>query len=128
MLDELNCRHMPIALVHERGNVFRLDIRGTLLKKDLDRCQETLTGEISRVGPVRLLVVLTNFEGWEPGAPWHDLTFFVRHGDKVERIAIIGDENWRSEALMFAGADLRKGPVEYFSAQAAPAARAWLSA
>jgi hypothetical protein len=119
---------MPIALVHERGNVFRLDIRGTLLKKDLDRCQETLAGEISRVGPVRLLVVLMNFEGWEPGAPWSDLSFFVRHGDKVERIAIVGDENWRSEALMFAGADLRKGPVEYFSAQAAPAARAWLSA
>jgi hypothetical protein len=118
---------MPITMVHERGNVFRLEIRGSLLKKDLDRCQETLTGEISRRGPVRLLIVLEGFEGWEPGAPWNDLTFFVKHGDKVERIAIVGDEHWRGEALMFAGADLRKGPVEYFSAQAAPAARAWLS-
>ena len=56
-----------------------------------------------------------------------DLTFYVKHGGAIERIAIVGDERWRSESLMFAGADLRKAPVEFFSPEKAADARAWLS-
>jgi hypothetical protein len=83
---------------------------------------------MEQAGTVRLLFVLTGFEGWEPGAPWNDLTFYVRHGERIERIAIVGDERWKSESLMFAGADLRSGPVEFFVPGALTKAREWLSA
>jgi hypothetical protein len=119
---------MPISMEHEGDNVFRLDERGTLRKAELDRCQERLTHEMAGIGSVRLLVVLDGFEGWEPNAGWNDLSFYVRHGDTIERIAIIGPERWRSPALTFANADLRKAPVEFFSASAAAEARAWLTA
>jgi hypothetical protein len=118
---------MPISMQHERDNVFRLDVCGTLRKTELDRCQEGLAGEIERLGSVRLLFVLDGFNGWEPGAPWNDLSFFVRYGDAIERIAILGPEKWRSQMLMFAGADLRKAPVEYFPVGTAAEARGWLS-
>jgi hypothetical protein len=117
---------MPIAVHHERGNVYRLEVRGTMRKFDLDRCQDVLLSEIGRVGPVRLLFVLEGFDGWEPNADWNDLTFYVRHGDSIERIAIVGHERWRTEALMFAAADLRRAPVEFFSEEALADARAWL--
>ena len=117
---------MPIALHHEGDNVYRLDVRGTLRKSDLDRCQDVLAGEIGRIGPVRLLFVLDGFEGWEPHADWNDLTFYVKHGESIERIAIVGDERWRDEALMFAAADLRRAPVEFFPEEGAVNARAWL--
>jgi hypothetical protein len=126
--NSVNYGHMPIRMTHERDNVFLIDVHGTLLKKELDGVQHTLAAEISRIGPVRVLFVLSGFEGWERGADWNDLTFFVKHGDSIERMAIVGDDRWRGEALMFAGADLRKGPVEFFSSQAAADARAWLSA
>jgi SpoIIAA-like len=113
---------------HERDNVFRLDVRGTLRKTDLDRCQELLAHEMARIGSVRLLVVLDGFEGWEPHARWNDLSFYVRHGDTIERIAIVGPERWRSPALTFANADLRRAPVEFFPVGAFAEARAWLSA
>lgn len=111
----------------ERDNVFRLDVRGTLRKAELDSCQERLVAEIAQLGSIRLLFVLDGFAGWEPNAHWNDLSFFVRHGDAVERIAILGPENWRSQMLMFAGADLRRAPVEYFPVGTAAEARAWLS-
>ena len=38
----------------------------------------------------------------------NDLTFYVKHGEAIERIAIVGDEKWRTESLMFAGC----GPAE----------------
>jgi hypothetical protein len=41
-------------------------------------------------------------------------------------MAIVAPEQWRDQALMFAGADLRKGPVEFFPADALDDARAWL--
>jgi hypothetical protein len=126
--ESVNYGKMPIRMTHEGAKVFRIDVRGTLLKKDFDGVQLALAEEISRIGPVRVLFVLSGFEGWEPGADWNDLTFFVKHGDSIDRMAIVGDDRWRGEALMFAGADLRKGPVEFFSSQAAADARAWLSA
>jgi hypothetical protein len=97
---------MPITMEHEHDNVYRLEIRGMLRKADLDRCQEALAGEAARIGPVKLLF----------------------DGHTIERIAIVGDERWKSQTLMFAGADLRRAPVEFFSEDAVDQARAWLSA
>jgi len=120
---------MPITVQHERDNIYRLDVSGVLKKSDFDRSQDTLIGEMSRRGaPIRLLFVLSGFEGWERTPAWGDLTFYVKHGDSIERIAIVGDERWRDEAMMFASADLRRAPVEFFSTTALADARKWLSA
>ena len=118
---------MPISIEHEGDNVFRLDMRGTLRLVDFETCQERLLTEMRRTGTSRLLFVLDGFDGWEPHAGWSDLSFYVTHGDKIERIAIVGPERWRSEALMFAAADLRKAPVEFFLEGAVTEARAWLT-
>ncbi len=120
---------MPITMQHERANTYRLDVSGRLGKLEFDRCQESLAAEIRRIGHVRLLFVLSQFEGWEQNPNWGDLSFYVAHGDSIDRIAIVGDERWRSETLMFASTDLRRAPVEFFSSQNALAeARAWLAA
>ena len=94
---------------------------------ELEDCQKRLLDEMTRTGPARLLFVLDGFEGWSD-ARWNDLSFYVPHGDKIERIAIVGPQRWRSETLMFAGADLRKAPVEFFAEGAIAEARAWLTA
>ena len=119
---------MPITIQHERDNLFRVEVRGTLRKTELERCQADLAVQMQRLGAVRLLFVLEGFEGWAPGDNWSDLSFYVTHGDAIERIAVVGDERWRAETLMFVGADLRKAPVEFFSEDAASSARAWLTA
>ena len=118
---------MPIAMHNERDNVYCVEIRGLLRKGDLEQCQEQLAAEMGRVGPVRLLFLLTDFQGWEPSPDWNDLTFYVTHGGAIERIAIVGPDQWRSEMLMFAGADLRSAPVEFFPPGTAAEAREWLS-
>ena len=118
---------MPIALEHERDNVYRLNVRGTLRRAELDRCQHSLVDEMQNRGPVRLLFILESFDGWDTTDSWSDLTFYVRYGNSIERIAIVGPERWRGETLMFAGADLRQAPVAYFVEGHLDAARAWLT-
>ena len=118
---------MPAILQHDRDNIFRIELSGALRKADLEDCQRRLIDEMNRVGPVKLLFVLDSFDGWEPGANWNDLSFYVTYGDRIERIAIVGPEKWRSQTLMFAGADLRRAPVAYFAGDAFPEARTWLA-
>ena len=118
---------MSVGLQHDHDNVFRIDLGGTLRKADLDRCQREIAAEIGRFGTVRLLFVLDRFEGWDATDNWRDLSFYVRQGDAIDRIAIVGEERWRELALMFASADLRKAPVEYFPSDAEAEARAWLN-
>ena len=118
---------MPLTMEHERENIFRLDLQGRLRRADFESCEQQLEREILRQGRVRLLIVLEGFTGWDPGAPWNDLSFYMQHGDAIERIAIVGPDRWRSHMLMFAGADLRKAQVEYFPLGTAAEARAWLS-
>ncbi len=121
---------MPIALEQETDRVFRIEMRGLLRKADLDRCQSRLATEMSRLAPVRLLFVLDGFEAGSRETTGATLTFYAKYSDCIDRIAIVGDERWRSEALMFAGADLRRAPVEFFAGSASDdsAARAWLTA
>ena len=118
---------MPATLQRDVGNIFRLDVTGRLTSADFAVLQRAAGAEIDRAGNIRLLVVLTGFEGWAPGGNWRDLGFYIRYADNIERIAIIGDERWRSEALMFVGADLRKAPVSFFPITDAGKAAAWLA-
>jgi hypothetical protein len=54
---------MPITMQHERDNIYRLDVSGVLTKNDFDRCQDALVAAMSHGGAVRLLFVLSAFEG-----------------------------------------------------------------
>jgi len=118
---------VPLSMTSERDGVYRLDVSGLLRKAEFDRWQASLAREMDRAATVKLLVVLNRFEGWDANDNWSDLSFYATHGDKIARIAIVGDERWRGQMLMFAVADLRKAPVEYFGAHAIADARAWLA-
>jgi len=118
---------MSMSVQQEENNVYRLDVRGTLQKQDFQRCQEVLISEMGRVGTIRLLLILDGFEGWDQKDDWRDMTFYTKYGSSIDRIAIVGDERWRSETLMFAGADLRRAPVKFFADGSLDQARAWLT-
>ena len=118
---------MPITLHQESADTYRLDISGVLLKSAYRQCETELKSELDRAGSAKLLCVLDGFEGWEPNVDWSDLAFYVKYGDAIRKIAIVGPERWRSEMLMFAAADLRKAPVEFFPEGELPRARAWLA-
>src|SRR3954462_305642 len=118
---------MSASLQHERDNVYRIDLTGVLQEHEFLAMQRLLAAELDGANRIRLLVMLTEFEGWERTATWRDLTFYVRHGNDIKRIAIVGDDRWRAEALMFAAADLRDAPVADFAAVRAAKARGGLS-
>ena len=118
---------MAATLRHDRDNTYRIELRGRLRRSDLQELEREAAAEIRRSGAIRLLVTLNSFDGWDVTANWRDLGFYVRHGNDIERIAIVGDGRWRGAALMFAGAGLRKAPVVFFEPEESARAEAWLA-
>ena len=119
---------MPIEMHHEHDTTYRLDISRSLGRSEFAACAAQLAAAIRQQGAVKLLCVLHAFEGWESHEGWSDMGFYTKNGDAIARIAIVGNERWRDESLMFAAAGLRRAPVEYFPESGLAQARAWLSA
>jgi hypothetical protein len=117
---------MPASVRHESDNLYRVHISGLLSKTELDNVQAVAAQEIKRLGRIKLLFILEQFQGWERGADWGDVTFFTMHDEDIEKIAIVGDEKWRDHALAFAGAGIRKAAVKFYPSSESAQAHAWL--
>jgi hypothetical protein len=117
---------MPASMRHESDNLYRIHISGVLSKTELENAQAVAAQEIKRLGKIKLLFILEQFQGWERGADWGDLTFHATHDKDIERIAIVGEEKWRDHGLAFAGAGIRQAAVRFFPPTEIARARAWL--
>jgi hypothetical protein len=117
---------MGVTLLHLDNNVRVLRIAGVLKKSEFD---EVINAEAAQWGPrtrVKVLVVAEGFQGWEGTEEWGDITFFMKYGDQVDKIAIVADPKWETDLLMFSAEGLRRGPVKFFRLEQMAFARAWL--
>ena len=73
-----------------------------------------------------ILLAAEGFEGWEPG-DWDDLSFQREHDAHIARIAIVADQKWKDQMLMFAGQGLRKVDIRFFTPAETVQARQWVS-
>jgi hypothetical protein len=62
-------------------------------------------GRLAPIAAQSLLFAAMPLRRLDPRDNWSDLSFYAKLGDRIERIAIVGAERWRSEAMMFAAAD-----------------------
>ncbi len=120
---------MGATIRHQQGDVYVMRVAGLLRKSELDALQasaaKVLEGDpLSRV---KLLILLEKFEGWERHPDWGDLSFYSEHGDKITKIAIVGDPKWETEFKMFTGAGFRLAPVQFFPSDQLPQAHTWLA-
>ncbi|GAA6171756.1 hypothetical protein NBRC116592_14260 [Colwellia sp. KU-HH00111] len=66
----------------------------------------------------KILIDITQFEGWTLGAAWKDFMMGVKHSDKVDRIAIFGSHYWQ-KVLSNTGNWLVAGDIRYFETRMA---------
>ena len=117
---------MAIDVLDESGNVITIKLRGTIKKAEYDKLQADTEAGIKRVGKIKVLVILEDFQGWERGVDWSDISFQMEHGDEIEKMAFVGDEKWKDLIFAFAGKPFRSTAIEYFDSSRLDEARAWL--
>jgi hypothetical protein len=99
-----------------------------LKKADYDRIVQIAKEAISRKGKVRALAILDGFQGWERHEDWGDVSFMMEQGQHIEKMAIVGDEKWRDDALAFTAKGFRPTAIEFFPPSHLNEARIWLNA
>tara|TARA_R110001583_G_scaffold134428_1_gene286152 strand:- start:226 stop:609 length:384 start_codon:yes stop_codon:yes gene_type:complete len=75
---------------------------------------------------IRLLFLLQGFSGWELQAAWDDLIFSLEINPQVERLAVIGDQQWERWMTQLAK-PFTHGEVRYFGLDQVSLAWQWLS-
>ncbi len=118
---------MAATLEKEGDNVIVLRVSGILKKSEFDAVINAEAEQWKPQTRVKLLVLAGAFQGWERNEDWGDLSFFLKYGDQIEKIAIVGDPKWETELLIFSAAGLRRAPVQFFRLEHVASARAWLT-
>jgi SpoIIAA-like len=118
---------MAVQMKYEPNDICVLRISGILKRSEFGAEERALASHIDTLSKPSLLVILENFEGWEGGADWNDLDFYISHGRKISRIAIVAERRWEPLALAFAGAGVRRTPVKFFPPDELEQARSWLA-
>jgi len=118
---------MSAELTDVAGGIVTARIAGKLTQPDLAALQNAAGEILKKQGKVRSLVVVENFEGFQRGGDWGDLSFQMQHDAQIEKMAIVGDKAWEEMALLFTSKGLRKFPIEYFAPADIAKARAWLA-
>lgn len=81
--------------LHKDGPILTVRISGTLSEDDYEDLFPEVERSIESHGKVRILWVMHDFHGWQPGALWEDIRFESRHFADIERVAVVGEAKWQ---------------------------------
>ena len=116
-----------IEIEHSRqDDILLIRVTGTVSRRDVDLAVPEIENALKLAEEsLKLMIRLEDFEGWEIGGLWEDMTFSMQRRDAFGRIAVIGEstlEKWGAMlAVPFAGSELR-----FFPQESEEAAREWL--
>ena len=117
---------MSISLTIESENLFVVHVKGIYTFEDSKEVESKLGAEIDGSQKVKVLIIAEQFSGWSKEGDWGDMTFFVEHDRHIEKIAVVANDNWKDQLLMFLGAGRRQADVGFFPDDREEDARGWL--
>ena len=117
---------MSMTFIKESDDLFVINVQGVLAFEDLKEIESKASEGIDRSGKVKLLVLADQFSGWGKEGEWGDLTFMHEYDPYIEKIAVVANEKWKDEILMYLGAGRRQAQVKFFFDDEAEDARDWL--
>jgi hypothetical protein len=118
---------MAAKITDTTAGIVTVEVTGRLTESELAAVQNRMAEIIREHGKVRILVLTIAFEGWQKSGEWNDFTFQNKNDRYIERMAIVGDEQWKDLALMFTAKGFRPFPIEYFAPGELAKAHTWLA-
>jgi len=116
---------MPYEFIGTSENVLIFRVTGKLKKSELDHVNKHILSEIQRLQKIRSLILIEDFQGWDKTDDWGDVSF-LKHDRHIEKMALVGTEEWKDQALGFTGKGLRPVEIRYFFPGELALAKAWI--
>lgn len=100
---------------HHQQMMVVMKASGTLTHEDYQSITPMLIGALRAIvqPKVKILVDITDFEGWELRAAWDDFRLGMKMGSNIDKIAIYGHKSWQDMAAKI-GAWFIKGEMRAF--------------
>lgn len=118
---------MPIRMeAEDGGRIVLVHVTGKLLKADYGEFRPAFDQLVRLHGKVRVLFDMVDFHGWDAAAAWEDLKFGVEHYADIERLALVGEQQWQ-HAMATIARPFTRAAVRYFDRADAAQARLWLT-
>jgi hypothetical protein len=117
---------MQVSVEQESPRVIEVQLAGRLSSQEWHATLKDVAKLLRPEERACILLAAQGFEGWEPG-DWDDLSFQREHDQHIARIAIVADQKWKDQVLMFAGQGLRKVDIRFFTPPEAAQARQWVA-
>ena len=82
-----------------RGKILVLKLSGELKKEHLAEADELIDDKLDERESPPILLDLRRYEGAEDlSTAWQELKLLTTHGDRVEKIAVVGSLDWQKLA------------------------------
>ena len=108
------------------GGALMVQLMGTLDPDVIARAEEGLDAHIRAADEFRLLLDLSEFDGWQGlGALGAHFKLVREHAPLAKRVAVLGDQSWQQIAQRLAGSFLY-ADTRFFDAGSRAEAEAWL--
>ena len=86
---------MAIELIENADDAtLQVAASGKLSSDDYATFEPTVSRLIESAGKIKVLFVMQDFHGWEPGAVWEDIKFATKHCRDIDKIAMVGEKDW----------------------------------
>jgi hypothetical protein len=108
------------------GTVLEVTVNGKLAHSDYERFIPEFERLAKKHGKIRVLFEMSDFHGWDPGGLWDDIKFDLKHFSDIERLAMVGDQQWEKGMSMFCR-PFTTATIRYFDHAAIEDARKWLT-
>lgn len=112
---------MGVYQLHSAKPTISLKVTGRLTKAELSQMQSAATVGIKGWGKVSTLEILEDFLGWE------DVSLADEDEQKIQKMAIVGPEQWRDRVGASVGRGFCPMAIEFFLPSQLKQARNWLS-
>jgi hypothetical protein len=118
---------MACEIIRIADSVVHARIRDIMQIADQKMLESVAVELIGKGKKVKLIAVLEDFKGWEKSEAWDDISFLVKHGNEIAKMAIVGDEQWKEKMLLFVGKGLRSTKIEFFPLASLKQAEEWVN-
>lgn len=100
---------------HHQQMMVVMKASGTLTHEDYQNITPMLIGAFQAIEQpkIKILVDITDFDGWELRAAWDDFRLGLELGTDIDKIAIYGHKSWQDMAAKI-GAWFIKGEMRAF--------------
>jgi hypothetical protein len=117
---------MPIQFKEENGGkILLVHASGELTKADYELFLPEIDRLIQLYGTLHMLIDMTALQGWKIDALWEEIKFDVAHFADIDRLALVGDNQWQEVLALFAK-PFTKAATHYFDQSDTAEARQWL--